>query len=872
VTAYGYVIADPEESNTRLDWALEALLIALLAFMPLAFGAVHAWSEQIVVVLAAAVAMVFGVRMVLSPQRRLAWSWAYLPVAVFLLVGAIQLVPLPASLISTVSPNTASLKTELLGDLPDSENLLSSMTLSFYPRATRHDLRLVLAAAAVFVVVVNYYRDQARIKRLLAAIAAIGGGIAVIALAQDVAGNGKIFWFVPTYGEVANSGPFINHSHYGQFMNLSIGAALALLLVRVHESFSGHRVTPGRVAEYFSSPEARTTKLLLAMVVLGIATVFVSLTRGGMLSMLIAAGFTTLMLSWRQSLRGRGWIMVLLALGAFICVLWVGFDEVYDRLASLQEINKAEGGRWQIVQDIALAWTKFPIFGVGLGTHEVVYPMFDRSTIASWAMHAENEYAQAAEETGLVGLLALVCFGIVVWGSYARSMNVASAPIRSAAYGLGFGLLAIQIHSLSDFGQHLPANAMLSAVSCGLLIALAGVKGSGKCDVRSVKCAEERLPLLHPASSIKHRTSSYPWLQVPLRAVALVLAVAAFAWAIYGADRARAAAGHWNKVLGAERSLEAQGWIANEEAYTYLFDHAEAATKAEPDNMHHRHWQAAYKWLSLTPYMDPNTGVLRDHALPWARLVVEDLHAARPLCPTFGATYCLAGEIEKFVLMDPNGVGHVHTGYRLAPCDSTACFAAARCDAEEGKATEAFEKLSRAVQLDGNLFSRAVELCIGQLKRGDLALALAGEDSGRLAYVGNALTAAGKPQAASIVAPGYGDPNEARDLAEQAKGKAFEQLQLKCEAPDAPASAHASLAGYYQRQGDEEAAIKQYQRALMKDYDQVGWHYALAQLLAQSGRVEDAIREARICLRLRPDHAAAKKLIEQLSLRPRTGG
>ncbi|MEN6333392.1 MAG: O-antigen ligase family protein, partial [Phycisphaerales bacterium] len=797
------------------------------------------------------------------PRTGCAWTWAYLPVAVFLLTAAIQLVPLPASLVSTVSPNTASLKTELLGDLPDSKNLLSSMTLSFYPRATRHDLRLALAIAVVFIVVVNYYRDSARIKRLLAAIAAIGGGIALVALAQDLAGNGKIFWFVPTYTEVANSGPFINHSHYGQFMNLSIGAALALLFVRMHESFSGHRVTPVRVAEYFSSPEAKSTKLLLAMVVLGIATVFVSLTRGGMVSMLIAAGFTTLMLSWRQSLRGRGWIMVLLALGAFICVLWVGFDEVYDRLASLQEINDAEGGRWQIVKDIALAWTKFPVFGVGLGTHEVVYPMFDRSTIASWAMHAENEYAQAAEETGAVGLLALVFFGVAVWANYVRSMNVASAPIRSAAYGLGFGLLAILIHSLSDFGQHLPANAMLTAVTCGLLIALAGVGRRKEAKNAGRKEPGETLRSYLPSFLPSYVLSA-------LRSAALVLVVAAFVWAIYGADRARAAAGRWNHVLAAERFLQDQGWIASEDSYRYLFDNAEAAVKAEPDNMHYRHWQAAYKWLSLTPYVDPNTGSLQDQALPWARLVVEDLHAARPLCPTFGATYCVAGEIERFVLMDPNGTGHIRTGYRLAPCDSTTCFAAARCDAEEGKATEAFEKLSRAVKLDGGLFPRAAEMCIRQLKRGDLALALAGDSPGRLAQVGNALTAVGQPVPASIVAATSADPNSTQSLVEQAKGKAFEQLRVQCEAQDAPASAHATLAGYYQRQGDEESAIRQYQRALMKDYDQVGWHYTLAQLLAQTDRVEDAMREARICLRLRPDYGAAKKLIEQLSLRPRT--
>ena len=70
------------------------------------------------------------------------------------------------------------------------------MTLSFYPNATKHNLRLVLAIAGVFVVVLNVFRRPDQIKRLLVAITAIGGVIAAIALAQNIFGNGKIFWLV----------------------------------------------------------------------------------------------------------------------------------------------------------------------------------------------------------------------------------------------------------------------------------------------------------------------------------------------------------------------------------------------------------------------------------------------------------------------------------------------------------------------------------------------------------------------------------------------------------------------------------------------------------------------------------------------------
>ena len=63
--------------------------------------------------------------------------------------------------------------------------------------------------------------------------------------------------------------------------------------------------------------------------------------------------------------------------------------------------------RWQILQDVAVIWSQFPLFGTGLGTHEVVYPMFESATLNTLASHAENEYAQVLEETGIAGLILL---------------------------------------------------------------------------------------------------------------------------------------------------------------------------------------------------------------------------------------------------------------------------------------------------------------------------------------------------------------------------------------------------------------------------------------------------------------------------------
>jgi len=351
----------------------------------------------------------------------------------------------------------------------------------------------------------------------------------------------------------------------------------------------------------------------------------------------------------------------------------------------------------------------------------------------------------------------------------------------------------------------------------------------------------------------------------------LILVCGVWIWAVVGADHARIAQAHWNKVIAAAHHLDSSQWYAPPEASQYLFAHATAAVAAEPADIHYRHWLAVYKWLSLTPYLDPNTEQPRSEAVPWTRQIVEELHQARPLCPTFGPLYCLVGEIEKIALGHPGGTEQIRKGFRLAPCNPDVCFVAGRIDIEEGKADGAFEKLTRAVQLDGTYFPKAAALFVSNRDRGDLALKLAGDDAGRLAYVGGLLAATDKtPPPGTLDGDSVPHPDNRRQLARQARTQAFEQLKAICEQPDAPASAHASLANLYQQQGELDMAIQHYRRAVRLNYDQVGWHYALAQLLERTEQVEDAKHEAQICLRLRPDYAPARQMLEKLSIRPIT--
>lgn len=827
-------IDEVDSPQSRLDTAIHGVLVALLLFLPLALGTVHAWSELVYVAGAGVLGLCFALKLLLQRDAAIVRTWAYAPVLLILLLAVVQLIPLPTGLVRVLSPNTAAMKAELLAEA--SGGGPRAMTLSFYAQATKHDLRLLLAAAAVFVVVLNVYRHPDQIRRLLASVAIIGGGIALLALAQNLFGNGRIYWTIPTYGNVAASGPFVCHSHYGQFMNLSLGAALALLFVKLHESFRHGPVSFPEAVERLTSPELRVVWYLAAMVVLGAATIFLSLTRGGMVSLLLAGGFTGLVAASRRPLRGRGLLLTVLALCAFAVVLYIGFDAVYDRLATLRGLH-GYGGRWQVVKNLAASFTRFPLVGTGLGTHQFVYPMFDRSMAPDLASHAENEYAQAAEEMGVVGLGLLLVFLALVAGAYVRSVRRLRFPIRSAALGLGFGLVAILVHSFSDFGQHLPANHCLAAVSCALLLSLARVGH----DRRSDEGARPG-PLASPV----------------LRAVPLLAVAGVWTWSLLGSVAAWRAQEHWHRAVRLEAALSKNDWQGTNEDYVALLREAEAAVAAEPGNIEYQYWLNVYRWRSISRITNPQTGemlVSQKHA----RRIVAELNRVRALCPTFGPAYSTIGQIEKFVLGDPSGADRIRLGYKLAPYNATACYLAGLIDALEGDYDASLEKFQRCLQSGGGSFRAMADTYLRQVNRPGLAVVLAGDDVGRLLYVADALREMPEHQELAT---------QVREQVSKARAAAVQALKAQCDKPGVSASTLASVAAIWRQEKDTRAAIECYRRALALDYGQVGWRMELARLLAEAGRVSEARHEARVCLRLRPQLLSAQKLLESLSTLP----
>ena len=81
---------DEKINLSRLDTAIEWFLVSLLAFMPLVFGVVHAWSEEIVIILSGTIVICFFLKTILNKSSKIIWTWAYIPLAAFIILVVIQ--------------------------------------------------------------------------------------------------------------------------------------------------------------------------------------------------------------------------------------------------------------------------------------------------------------------------------------------------------------------------------------------------------------------------------------------------------------------------------------------------------------------------------------------------------------------------------------------------------------------------------------------------------------------------------------------------------------------------------------------------------------------------------------------------------------
>lgn len=410
-----------ETSHRRLstsspDPVLLYGVLGLLLFGPLAFGAVEVWSISILEAGASVVFVLWATRQVATAKLEIVGNPLFLPISVFAGLIVWQL----------ATGHTA------------------------YRADTFSAALLYCAYGALCFLVVQCLRKASQVSALAWMLSGYGLTVAIFALMQSIAPNGKLYWLRTAQSDGWIYGPYVNHNHYAGLMEM---------------------LTPIPLVVSLSGGVPASRRLLAALVAAVMAsTIFLSGSRGGMVAFAVQlALLTTFLIKRRKNWKGA------IAFGAFLVIslgllAWLGGGELADRMASIHSSNQAElsgATRLSMDRDALRMFARKPVLGWGLGVFGEIHPQFSSFSTNFPVGMAHNDYLQVLAETGALGFATVLWFLITLFRA-ARKKLKHSPPDTNSVVTLAavLGISGILVHSLVDFNLQIPANAALFYVLC----------------------------------------------------------------------------------------------------------------------------------------------------------------------------------------------------------------------------------------------------------------------------------------------------------------------------------------------------------------------------------------------------------------------
>ena len=404
-------VFEPESQLVRaLDWALVASLCLLLAFGPLAFGAVEEWAICTLEVGAAVCVGLWVARQLACGQLEVYRNVLFLPILLFAALVGVQL----------VSGHTA------------------------YWSITWRSGLLWAAYGMVFFVATQCLRRTVWIRTFAFFFTVFGFLVALFAIVQQFTGNGKLYWVMPNQYNGWVYGPYVNHANYAGLMEMLVPIPLVFALMNGWGKSQ-------RVLFAFSA-------LLMA------STIFLAQSLGGIVAFGVQMVTLVIIAGWGK--RSRGSLLLLLLMGVLLAAWLAVFSPggISERIARLHDpLGKAgASSRLAIVKDSLRMVGARPLLGWGLGTFPVVYPSFRSFYTNFFVNQAHNDYVQTAVETGLLGFAIMCWFIGLFYRASLRRIERWRTDIRCAmSLAAIVGVTGILVHSFSDFNLQIPANAAL---------------------------------------------------------------------------------------------------------------------------------------------------------------------------------------------------------------------------------------------------------------------------------------------------------------------------------------------------------------------------------------------------------------------------
>ena len=460
-----------------IDRIIWFCLIFLLVFMPLAFGGNVYWARSVMEVLAFFSLGLFLIKNAFIQPSRIRFP-LLCPVLLLAVLVVLQLVPLPMSVLKVLSAGTYDIYSEYLPQVIAGAGL---RTLSLCPAASVRRAIELAAYLSIFFLIVNMVRTRKDINRLVLVIILVGCFEAFYGLIEYFSGSQHIFLYKKKWYLESVTGTFINRNHFAGYLEMVVPLVLGLALSAVP-----HLKNWRASLKWMAGERVNLVALgFFAVIVMSLAIIF-SRSRAGILSFAASMVFLVCIFRGEWGSRTKLWIIVSILVIVLLAGIWMGLDVVTERFAGIADTSQVDTayGRFIIWRASLGLVKRYPIFGSGLGTFVSVFPVVQTEFLTKYIYdHAHNDYIEFVVELGLVGLIVLIWILVSFVRKTATLLRADSTPYaRGLTAGIAASILAILLHSFTDFGLHMPANGLVFTVLIGILFSLqpGGTNGSSQ--------------------------------------------------------------------------------------------------------------------------------------------------------------------------------------------------------------------------------------------------------------------------------------------------------------------------------------------------------------------------------------------------------
>ncbi len=417
------------------------ILAVIIVLATLLFGAVEIWSAAAIMILVFAAGLFWSINNGKAkgdlPENI---GRLFLVALIFCGYIGLQLIPLPAAVVSFISPATARTRDFY------SISGMQFIPLSFDPYLTINELLKAAAFFMVFFISSIIFRDREKLTKMIVILTVFGFCLAVFAIVQKATWNDKIYWIRELTVGGEPFGPFVNRNHFAGFIGMLVPLGLGYTLTRENR-------------EKFIFFGFLTVIMTLAL--------FFSLSRGGIVSFFASMALFSMLVVITRVQTKKMWAVAAFLIIVVAYLVYFGIDPVINRFYEA-DITKEQ--RIIVWQSTLTAFRDFWLTGSGLGTFIDMFHLYSPASVQSIYDHAHNDYLEYMLETGTIGITLLLTFvGLLLFPFAKADFQEKRGMIRIAVISSVF---SIMMHSIFDFNLHILSNMLLFAVVLGMLSSL----------------------------------------------------------------------------------------------------------------------------------------------------------------------------------------------------------------------------------------------------------------------------------------------------------------------------------------------------------------------------------------------------------------